>query len=95
MLDSLIRSARIMRTSILFRRKDMGFLASLIIGLIVGAIAKALMPGKDPGGIIVTKLLGIAGAMVAVMPLAGMNRNSQQASSLQLWARCCCSTSIE
>ena len=43
----------------------MGFLTSLIIGLIVGAIAKALMPGKDPGGIIVTMLLGIAGAMVA------------------------------
>ncbi len=43
----------------------MGLLASLIIGLIVGAVAKLLMPGRDPGGIIVTMLLGIAGAMVA------------------------------
>ena len=37
----------------------------LLIGLIVGAIAKLLMPGKDPGGCIVTILLGIAGAVVA------------------------------
>lgn len=37
----------------------------LIIGLIVGAIAKLIMPGHDPGGIIVTILLGIGGSMVA------------------------------
>jgi uncharacterized membrane protein YeaQ/YmgE (transglycosylase-associated protein family) len=36
----------------------------LVIGLVVGAIAKLLMPGKDPGGCIVTILLGIAGAFV-------------------------------
>ena len=36
----------------------------VILGLIVGAIAKLLMPGKDPGGCIVTILLGIAGAFV-------------------------------
>jgi len=36
-----------------------------IIGLIVGALAKLIMPGKDPGGIIVTMLLGIAGALLA------------------------------
>jgi uncharacterized membrane protein YeaQ/YmgE (transglycosylase-associated protein family) len=36
-----------------------------IIGLIVGAIAKLIMPGKDPGGIFVTMLLGIAGALLA------------------------------
>lgn len=35
-----------------------------IIGLIVGAIAKLIMPGRDPGGIIVTMLLGIAGSFV-------------------------------
>jgi uncharacterized membrane protein YeaQ/YmgE (transglycosylase-associated protein family) len=40
-------------------------LATLIIGLLVGGIAKLLMPGKDPGGCIVTILLGIAGAFVA------------------------------
>ena len=43
----------------------MHFLWMLIIGLIVGAIAKFIMPGKDPGGIIVTMLIGIAGALLA------------------------------
>jgi uncharacterized membrane protein YeaQ/YmgE (transglycosylase-associated protein family) len=37
----------------------------IIVGFIVGAIAKLIMPGKDPGGIIVTILLGIAGSVVA------------------------------
>ena len=43
----------------------MGFIWTLIIGLIVGAIAKLLMPGKDPGGIIVTMLIGVVGALLA------------------------------
>jgi uncharacterized membrane protein YeaQ/YmgE (transglycosylase-associated protein family) len=43
----------------------MHILGMLIVGLIVGALAKLLMPGKDPGGIIVTMLLGIAGSFVA------------------------------
>ena len=38
---------------------------ALIIGLIVGAVAKLLMPGKDPGGFIITMLIGVAGAMLA------------------------------
>lgn len=38
---------------------------TLVVGLIVGAIAKLLMPGRDPGGIFITMLLGIAGAFVA------------------------------
>ena len=38
---------------------------TLIVGLVVGAIAKMLMPGKDPGGIIVTMIIGIVGAMLA------------------------------
>ena len=38
---------------------------TLIIGLIIGAVAKLLMPGKDPGGCIITILLGIAGSFVA------------------------------
>lgn len=42
----------------------MGLIYTLLIGLIVGAIAKFLMPGKDPGGWIITILLGIAGAFV-------------------------------
>jgi uncharacterized membrane protein YeaQ/YmgE (transglycosylase-associated protein family) len=36
----------------------------MIIGLIVGALAKLIMPGRDPGGILVTMLLGIAGSVV-------------------------------
>jgi uncharacterized membrane protein YeaQ/YmgE (transglycosylase-associated protein family) len=38
---------------------------TLIIGLVVGALAKLVMPGKDPGGVIITILLGIAGSLVA------------------------------
>lgn len=38
---------------------------TLIVGLIVGAIAKFLMPGKDPGGWIITMLLGVAGSLLA------------------------------
>src|SRR5437763_8780465 len=37
----------------------------IVIGLVIGAVAKLVMPGKDPGGIIVTMLLGIAGSIVA------------------------------
>jgi uncharacterized membrane protein YeaQ/YmgE (transglycosylase-associated protein family) len=41
-----------------------GIIAWIVLGLIAGVIAKALMPGKDPGGCIITILLGIAGAFV-------------------------------
>lgn len=43
----------------------MQILWMLIVGLIVGALAKLIMPGKDPGGIVVTMLLGVAGALIA------------------------------
>lgn len=43
----------------------MGFLWTIIIGFIAGLIAKFLTPGRDPGGFILTTLLGIAGALVA------------------------------
>lgn len=42
-----------------------GIIGWIIIGGIAGAIAKMLMPGKDPGGCIITVLLGVAGALVA------------------------------
>ena len=42
----------------------MGILTWIILGLIAGAIAKLIMPGDDPGGFIITILLGIAGALV-------------------------------
>ena len=42
----------------------MGIISWLIFGLIVGALAKWIMPGKDPGGIFITSLIGIAGAFI-------------------------------
>ena len=42
----------------------MGIIAFLILGLLAGAIAKAISPGEDPGGFIVTTLIGVAGALV-------------------------------
>ena len=45
--------------------ENYGIIGWIVIGGIAGAIAKFLMPGKDPGGCIITILLGIAGAMVA------------------------------
>jgi uncharacterized membrane protein YeaQ/YmgE (transglycosylase-associated protein family) len=43
----------------------MHLLWTLFVGLIVGALAKLFMPGRDPGGIIITMLLGVAGAFIA------------------------------
>jgi uncharacterized membrane protein YeaQ/YmgE (transglycosylase-associated protein family) len=43
----------------------MHVLITFIVGLVVGLVAKLLMPGRDPGGFIITALLGIAGAFVA------------------------------
>ena len=42
----------------------MGIIAFIILGLIAGVIAKAILPGRQPGGIIVTTLIGIAGALI-------------------------------
>ena len=42
----------------------MGILAWIVFGLIVGLVAKLLMPGRDPGGFVITALIGIAGAVV-------------------------------
>src|SRR6516162_4822508 len=46
-------------------RTIMHFLWTIILGLLVGVVAKLLMPGRDPGGFIITILLGIAGSLVA------------------------------
>jgi uncharacterized membrane protein YeaQ/YmgE (transglycosylase-associated protein family) len=43
----------------------MHIISMIIVGLIVGALAKLFMPGRDPGGIIVTIALGIAGSLIA------------------------------
>ncbi len=44
--------------------EGMGIIAWIVLGLIAGAIAKALMPGKDPGGCIITMIIGIVGALL-------------------------------
>jgi uncharacterized membrane protein YeaQ/YmgE (transglycosylase-associated protein family) len=43
----------------------MGLLWTIVIGLVVGVLAKLIMPGKDPGGLIITALLGVAGSLLA------------------------------
>ena len=60
-----------------------GILVMIVLGLIIGAVAKLLMPGNDPGGIIVTILLGVAGALVgasSAAPSASTRRASLRAS---------------
>jgi uncharacterized membrane protein YeaQ/YmgE (transglycosylase-associated protein family) len=46
-------------------RPIMHILWMLIIGLVIGALAKLIMPGKDPGGILITMLIGVAGSLIA------------------------------
>ena len=43
----------------------MALLWILFVGLIIGAVAKLIMPGKDPGGILITAAIGVAGSLVA------------------------------
>jgi uncharacterized membrane protein YeaQ/YmgE (transglycosylase-associated protein family) len=45
----------------------MGILIALVIGLVVGALARLIMPGRDPAGFVVTALLGVAGSLVAFL----------------------------
>jgi uncharacterized membrane protein YeaQ/YmgE (transglycosylase-associated protein family) len=45
----------------------MHILITLVVGLVIGALARLVMPGKDPGGAFITMLLGVAGAFVAGM----------------------------
>ena len=61
----------------------MGILGWIVFGLVVGAIAKLLMPGRDPGGIIVTMVLGIVGALLGGFLLGGPTINN---SGLNLMA---------
>lgn len=60
------------------------FLWMCLIGLLAGAIAKLVMPGRDPGGILITMLLGIAGSLVAgyLGRALGLYREGQAAGFL-------------
>jgi uncharacterized membrane protein YeaQ/YmgE (transglycosylase-associated protein family) len=62
----------------------MSVLMMIIFGLIVGAVAKLLMPGKDPGGFIVTILLGIAGSLLGgfIFSSMGVGQGTQYAGFL-------------
>lgn len=59
----------------------LGLLWTALIGLVVGAVAKVIMPGRDPGGIWITMLLGIAGSFLAswLGRLAGWYQQGQSA----------------
>lgn len=61
----------------------MGILSWIVVGLLAGLIAKALMPGKDPGGIIITILIGIAGAMLGGLVSAGLGLGGLAGYSLR------------
>ncbi|HEY8584892.1 MAG TPA: GlsB/YeaQ/YmgE family stress response membrane protein [Capillimicrobium sp.] len=51
----------------------MGIIGWIVLGLIAGAIAKAIMPGDDPGGIFVTMIIGIVGAIVGGLIASALN----------------------
>lgn len=55
----------------------MSIIGMAVIGLIAGAVAKLLMPGKDPGGLVVTMLLGLAGSFVAGLVGRGLGVYSE------------------
>ena len=59
----------------------LAILGWILFGLIVGAIAKLVMPGRDPGGLVVTSLLGIVGALVGgfIGRLLGLYQRSESA----------------
>ena len=51
----------------------MGIIGWIVLGLVAGIIAKAIMPGDDPGGIIITTLIGIVGAIVGGLIASALN----------------------
>ena len=74
----------------------LGILGWIVFGVIAGALAKLVMPGRDPGGILVTMTLGIAGALVAGFLerlWVGIVPESRPALSWRRRAPCCCCSS--
>ena len=76
----------------------MGIIGFIVLGLIAGAIAKAIMPGDDPGGIFVTTLIGIAGAVVGGLIASALDIGDlDEFFDIGTWliaiaaSRCCCS----
>src|SRR5438094_10227954 len=72
-------AAKMLRHREQWEDTKMGIIGWIVFGLIVGAIAKFLMPGRDPGGWIVTILLGIAGSFVGGFLASMLGHNEQTA----------------
>src|SRR5215218_7781780 len=73
----------------------MGIISWIIVGLIAGALGKLILPGDDPGGFIVTILIGMAGALVGASSWdcwagPGSRGSTSGPSSWPLWGRLCC-----
>lgn len=62
-----VKSVGVVCNRIFYRWHDMIIIWTIVIGFVIGLLARALMPGRDPAGFIVTTLLGIAGALVGSM----------------------------
>ena len=60
----------------------MGIIAWIILGLLAGLIAKALLPGDDPGGLIITTLIGIVGAFIGGLIVKALSSETRSTSSL-------------
>jgi uncharacterized membrane protein YeaQ/YmgE (transglycosylase-associated protein family) len=74
-----------------------GLLMTIIVGFIVGVIAKLIMPGKENMGFVITTLLGIAGSLVATyagQAVGGTKLDRERVGSVRLSALLCCSGSI-
>ena len=67
----------------------MGIFSWIFLGLIAGALAKFILPGKDPGGLIVTIIIGIVGALLGgfLGSLIGLGRSSRSISAASLLQR--------
>ena len=64
MVESTPRESRGIPSERSTKEKNMGIISWIVVGLIAGALAKLVLPGDDPGGIIVTTLIGMVGAIV-------------------------------
>ncbi len=62
----------------------MGIISWIVLGLIVGVVAKLIMPGRDPGGIVITIVLGIAGALLGGFISSALGLGS--VSGFNLWS---------
>ena len=63
-----------------------GIIGTIIFGLVVGVIAKLLMPGKDPGGIIITIILGIVGSVLGRWIGQALNERWPRMKGASWWA---------